>query len=127
EQPILDRAKNTETPILIRKNDKFFIYGSKEGDGNWDFTEIKDENAVLKKLPFGSQTLFERSNELFSNDLIELLKKGHAYIYGQRVSNNLVGILSSAGVRNTRNITHDDIFTGLVVRLQSCFIYPHDV
>jgi hypothetical protein len=46
--------------------------------------------------------------------------------HGQRVRNHLVGILSSAGDRNTREMKPDEKPDGLVERLGSCFKNPDD-
>jgi hypothetical protein len=46
--------------------------------------------------------------------------------HGQRVRNHLVGILSSAGDRNTREMKSDEKPVGLVERVGACFENPDD-
>jgi len=81
---ILKKARETNTPILIRQNKKFKIYGCNE-DGNWDFTDITTSQNVgfinSLNLPFknGERNIIS-FDELLKNysSIGTILKKGHA-------------------------------------------------
>lgn len=82
---ILEQNKQKNSPTLIKKkNNQFIIYGDKYGNKEWCLTtigpkEVKYYEELLKKLPF-NEAIIKRDNDLFDNDLVNLLKQGHAAI-----------------------------------------------
>lgn len=79
---IVDNAKTTKTPLLIKQADKYVIFGYREDKMQWDFTELDDPNLNLK-LPFPPlpppvvTTNILREEFGKYKDLTDLLKKGH--------------------------------------------------
>lgn len=75
---ILNKPKSDKTPILIKiqKSNQFYLFGDKDNNEKWDFTEISDYRNILNKLPFNDE-IIEHSDERFTLDLINLLHKGH--------------------------------------------------
>src|SRR3990167_9693659 len=76
------------------------------------FHEKIEETLALLRLPENQKCLYT-TVEIFDP-------------HGQRVRNNLVGILSSAGDRNTRDMRPEEKPDGIVERLRSCFQNPAD-
>ncbi|OGT36445.1 MAG: hypothetical protein A3F11_11680 [Gammaproteobacteria bacterium RIFCSPHIGHO2_12_FULL_37_14] len=90
---ILEKAQQTNTPILMRKNEsEFFVYGDKNGDGKWDYTKITVKDSDLTKLPF-EKGIIKRSDKTFTPSLINILEEGHIPLdYGilKNVISNLI-------------------------------------
>lgn len=73
----LANARKSYRPVLIKRAGKYFVYGDKEGDGKWDYTEIVNENDNLASLPF-AEKIVQRNNPLLTPALINQLKVGHS-------------------------------------------------
>lgn len=75
----LEEAEKKETPLLIRKADKFTIFGDPDGLNNWEFNNVDPDKAdLLSKLPFEEKVL-RADDPRFTSQLIETLKIGHYY------------------------------------------------
>lgn len=73
--------RSKRIPLLIRENDKYFIYGDTTGIGDWKFSEIinilSEQKQYLAQLPFKKEELVFFSHHLISLTLKNILKKGH--------------------------------------------------
>ena len=77
---ILEKAKKSNTPILIKQDERLFMYGDKNENNQWGFTEITNTDSLPPNLFYNAPTTLTRDNSLFSTQLIDKLKTGHAQI-----------------------------------------------
>lgn len=80
---ILEEAESTNTPILIKCSDEYYIYGDESGNGQWDFTDIAIDPTEynFNELLFSNNVVkFKRTNSLFNSALINIVRQAHAKV-----------------------------------------------
>ncbi len=84
---VKQNAENKKTPILIRVNNKFYIYGCLKEGKNWELNLIEPSSpevtAHLSNLPF-DEGIIQRGDDRFNKILVDTLKPGHALVEGSK-------------------------------------------
>lgn len=104
---ILEKARVSKIPILIKQGDQFFIYGDKNGSNEWSFKEIKNTYNESEKRYTIPENLFNNAPETiqFSTTLNDAFKEGHIQVqhgfayYAAKGGN--AGLAEQCGTRAT--------------------------
>ncbi len=119
-------AIETKTPIIVRKNLTFTMFGIAPHRENWDWYVLSNKEGLLDKLPFSEGVIY-RHNDLFTPDLIEILKTGHACIGDIILTTSqankyftvasVFSVLTSWGVQFAKNLNVE--FNQLVINVNN--------
>lgn len=75
---ILFNAKNTKTPIILKKQNKLMIYGEKN-DNDWQFTDLGPVNQLYNDVLFcWTAKIIKKDDLVLTQEDLELFAKGHA-------------------------------------------------